>query len=59
MKFLYQEEIEERAYESTLRQVRGSMGRLRRDFARHGVRFGESTQGPAHDAWLDGALAFA
>jgi predicted acylesterase/phospholipase RssA len=59
MKFLYQEEIEERAYESTLRQVRGSMGRLRRDFARHGVRFGEATQGPAHDAWLDGALAFA
>ena len=59
MKFLYQEEIEERAYESTLRQVRGAMGRLRRDFARHGVRFGEATQGPTHDAWLDGALAFA
>lgn len=59
MKFLYQEEIEERAYESTLRQVRGSMARLRRDFARHGVRFGEAAQGPAHDAWLDGALAFA
>ena len=59
MKFLYQEEIEERAYECTLRQVRGSMARLRRDFARHGVRFGEATQSPAHDAWLDGALAFA
>ena len=59
MKFLYQEEIEERAYESTLRQVRGAMDRLRRDFARHGVRFGEAAQGPTHDAWLDGALAFA
>ncbi|MDB4932148.1 MAG: hypothetical protein JWM10_4632 [Myxococcaceae bacterium] len=59
MKFLYQEEIVERAYECTLRQVRGSMGRLRRDFARHGVRFGEAAQGPTHDAWLDGALAFA
>ncbi len=59
MKFLYQEEIEERAYECTLRQVRGSMARLRRDFARHGVRFGEATQSPAHDAWLDGTLAFA
>lgn len=59
MKFLYQEEIEERAYESTLRQVRGAMGRLRRDFARHGVRFGESAQGPSHDAWLDGAMAYA
>ncbi len=59
MKFLYREEIEQRAYESTLRQVRGAMARLRRDFARHGVRFGEAAQTPSRDAWLDGVLAFA
>lgn len=59
MKFLYREEIEERAYESTLRVIRATLPRLRRDFARHGVRFGELSKGAGDDAWLDGVMALA
>lgn len=57
MKFLYREEIEHLAYESTLRKLRGSMPRLQRDFARHGVRFGEAPRVPGADPYVDGVFA--
>lgn len=59
MKFLYREEIEERAYESTVRFLRATLPRLRRDFARHGARFGELAHSSGDDAWLDGVMALA
>ncbi|MEZ4391829.1 MAG: patatin-like phospholipase family protein [Polyangiales bacterium] len=57
MKFLYREEIEHLAYESTLRKLRAAMPRLQRDFARHSVRFGEAARVPGTDPYLDGVFA--
>jgi predicted acylesterase/phospholipase RssA len=41
MKFLYREEIEELAYQRTLRKIRIVLPQLARDFARHDVAFRE------------------
>ena len=41
MKFLYREEIEELAYQRTLRKIRASMSEMSRDFSRHGIVFRE------------------
>lgn len=57
MKFLYREEIEQLAFERTLRKLRAAMPRLQRDFARHGVRFGEAARIPGADPFTDGAFA--
>ncbi len=57
MKFLYREDIEALAYESTLREIRARMTRLRHDFGRHGVVFGEPTASAARDPWTEGALS--
>jgi predicted acylesterase/phospholipase RssA len=57
MKFLYREEIEQLAYENTLRKLRASMTRMQREFARHGVRFGEAARVPGADPYVDGMLA--
>jgi hypothetical protein len=57
MKFLYREEIEQLAYEGTLRKLRAAFPRLQRDFARHGVRFGEAARIPGADPYTDGAFA--
>lgn len=59
MKFLYREEIEQLAYEHTVRKIRGVMSRLQRDFARHGVRFHEPVHVPGTDPYVDGLLAVA
>jgi predicted acylesterase/phospholipase RssA len=59
MKFLYREEIEQMAYDSTVRKLRATLPRLRRDFARHGVRFDEPARAPGIDAYSDGVMAFA
>jgi predicted acylesterase/phospholipase RssA len=47
MKFLYRQEIEELAYQRTLRKIRTALPELSRDFARHGVIFREPS-GPSH-----------
>ncbi|MFO0651405.1 MAG: patatin-like phospholipase family protein [Polyangiales bacterium] len=59
MKFLYREEIEQLAYESTVRKLRSMLPRLQRDFARHGVRFQEPVHVPGADPYVDGILAVA
>ena len=41
MKFLYRQEIEELAYQRTLRKIRAVLPELNRDFGRHGVIFRE------------------
>jgi predicted acylesterase/phospholipase RssA len=41
MKFLYRQEIEELAYQRTLRKIRSALPELTRDFAQHGVIFRE------------------
>jgi predicted acylesterase/phospholipase RssA len=41
MKFLYRQEIEQLAYQRTLRKIRAHLPELTRDFARHGVVFRE------------------
>ena len=46
MKFLYRQEIEELAYQRTLRKVRAALPELSRDFSRHGVIFREP-RGPS------------
>ena len=56
MKFLYREEIEQLAYEGTLRKLRAAFPRLQRDFARHGVRFGEAARIPGAEPYTDGAF---
>lgn len=57
MKFLYREEIEQLAYEGTLRKLRAVMPRMQRDFARHSVRFGEAVRVPGTDPYADGVFA--
>ena len=59
MKFLYREEVEQLAYESTVRKLRAMLPRLQRDFARHGVRFHEPVHVPGADPYVDGILAVA
>ena len=59
MKFLYREEIEQMAYESTVRRLRTMLPRMQRDFARHGVRFQEPVHVPGADPYLDGVYAVA
>ncbi len=58
MKFLYRQEIEELAYQRTLRKIRAALPELTRDFARHGVIFREPT-GPSHpeSPFEDGLVA--
>lgn len=41
MKFLYREEIEDLAYQRTLRKIRAALPKISRDFARHGIVFRE------------------
>ena len=57
MKFLYREEIEQLAYDSTVRKLRAMLPRLQRDFARHGVRLQEPVQTPGADPYADGLQA--
>jgi len=59
MKFLYREEIEQMAYEGTVRRLRALLPRMQRDFARHGVRFHEPAQVSGTDAYTDGVFAVA
>jgi hypothetical protein len=59
MKFLYREEIEQMAYESTVRRLRTMLPRMQRDFARHGVRFQEPVHVPGADPYIDGVYAVA
>jgi NTE family protein len=57
MKFLYREEIEQLAYDHTVRKLRAMLPRLQRDFARHGVVFQEPVHVPGADPYTDGILA--
>lgn len=59
MKFLYREEIEQMAYDSTVRHLRSMLPRVQRDFERHGVRFQEPVRVHGADPYLDGVLAVA
>lgn len=59
MKFLYREEIEELAYDSTVRKLRAMLPRMQRDFARHGVCFREPALAPGADSYVDGIMAVA
>ncbi len=39
MKFLYRREVEDVAFENTVRRIRARLPEMTRDFAAHGVRF--------------------
>jgi predicted acylesterase/phospholipase RssA len=59
MKFLYREEVEELAYQRTLKKLRGLSRELTRDFARHGITFRDpaAEKAGASSAFLDGLVA--
>ncbi len=62
MKFLYRQEIEELAYEHTLRKIRAALPKLRRDFKLHGLAVRDPARTsvpPVSDPFLDGVLAVA
>ena len=59
MKFLYREEIEELAYQRTLRKIRAALPELTRDFARHGVTFREPSRAPDARSPFDDGLEAA
>ena len=62
MKFLYRKEIEELAYEHTVRKIRAALPRLRRDFALRGLTLrdpGARGGQRVSDAFADGLLAVA
>jgi NTE family protein len=46
MKFLYRKEIEDLAYQRTLRKIRQALPELSRDFGRHGIAFREPPEPP-------------
>jgi hypothetical protein len=59
MKFLYRQEIEELAYQRTLRKIRAVLPELTRDFARHGVIFREPPSASPSESPFESGLAAA
>lgn len=59
MKFLYREEIEELAYQRTLKKIRAALPEMSRDFARHGIVFREPPMAATGDSPFEDGLAAA
>jgi predicted acylesterase/phospholipase RssA len=57
MKFLYRPEVEQLAYEHTLRKLRDAFPALQRDFSRHGIALTDRRPRVHTEAWSDGRRA--